>query len=217
MRGDGRDAQDRYRAIRAEYEAPGFDIGDTDPDPFVQFATWFSDAVEAGETEPNAMTLSTIDDGAPTSRIVLLKDTTDGFTFFTNYGSDKARQISSSSRVALCFLWQSVHRQVRIEGTASRVSDESSDAYFVARPRGSQLAAVASDQSRELPDRATLVSAMASAAETFEGEAVPRPNWGGFLVTPTKLEFWQGQPNRLHDRIVYLPDGPKWRRARLAP
>lgn len=207
----------KYDASRAEYEAPGFDIADTDPDPFVQFAAWFAEASTSGEPEPNAMTLSTVADGVPTSRVVLLKDATDGFLFFTNYGSDKARHISENSHVALCFMWQNLHRQVRVEGTATRVSDDISDEYFASRPRGSQLAASASDQSHELPDRQTLIDAMVAAEERFADQAVERPNWGGFLVTPTRMEFWQGQPNRLHDRIVYLPEGDGWRRARLAP
>lgn len=210
-------SENPYELIRSEYEAPGFDVGDTDPDPFVQFASWYAAAIASEQPEPNAMTLSTISDGTPSSRVVLLKDATDGFTFFTNYGSDKAAQIQDNPKVALCFLWQTLHRQVRIDGTANRVSAEVSDAYFASRPRGSQLAAVASEQSHELPDRETLVAAMLSTEARFADKVVPRPNWGGFTVTPTKLEFWQGQRNRLHDRIVYLPDGPGWRRVRLAP
>lgn len=207
-----------FSASRSEYDAPGFDIGDTDPDPFIQFERWFSDAFEGGQPEPNAMTLSTLIGRKPTSRVVLLKGTDNGgFTFFTNYGSDKARHIEDNRDVALCFLWQTVHRQVRIEGSASKVAPEISDRYFASRPRGSQLAAIASDQSRELADRATLVAAVKQAEETWKGQEPPRPNWGGFFVAPTRIEFWQGQRNRLHDRIVYLPEPEGWRRVRLAP
>jgi len=207
-----------FAGSRSEYDAPGFDIGDTHPDPFVQFGRWFTEASEGGQPEPNAMTLSTVVDGKPTSRVVLLKGTDHGgFTFFTNYRSDKARHIEDNDNVALCFLWQTLHRQVRIEGSASQVAPEVSDRYFTSRPRGSQLAALASHQSQELADRATLIAAMKQAEETWEGQEPPRPNWGGFVVAPTRIEFWQGQRNRLHDRIVYLPDSTGWRRVRLAP
>jgi len=203
---------------RFEYDAPGFDIADTDPDPMVQFAAWYAEAVESSQLEPNAITLSTISGTKPSSRIVLLKFTDQGgFTFFTDYSSSKATHIADNDQVALCVLWQSLHRQVRIEGSASRVPLEVSDSYFASRPRGSRLAAIASDQSRQLADRETLIRAMKKAEETWEGQEPPRPDWGGFLVKPHRIEFWQGQPNRLHDRILYVPDQNGWQRVRLAP
>lgn len=191
------------------------------PDPFLQFERWFDAALQAGLPEPEAMTLATAtQDGAPSARMVLLKGFDQrGFVFYTNYESRKGVELADNPRAALVFFWVELHRQIRIEGRVSRVSDQESDAYFQSRPRGSQIAAVASAQSRVLSSREELDRAVEELTLRYEGSAVPRPpRWGGFRLRPSRFEFWQGRPNRLHDRLRYLPsaDGD-WRLERLAP
>lgn len=210
---------DEYAQIRAEYEVAGFDVGDVAPNPITQFQVWFDAAVAAGIPEANTMTLATVDAGRPTARAVLLKGVEQGgFVFFTNYGSDKGHQIEAVPVVALTFYWQPMHRQVRIEGTASKVAPDVSEAYFRARPRGAQLAAQASSQSRPIDDRAALHARFAAVEARFEGGPVPRPvEWGGYRVLPERVEFWQGQVNRLHDRLLYEADPDGWSITRLMP
>ena len=188
--------------------------------PFEQFTRWFDEALAAEVPEPNAMTLATVrTDGQPAARIVLLKQVdARGFTFFTNYLSDKGRALAANPRAALLFHWVALERQVRIEGTVEKIDAAESDAYFQSRPLESRLGAWASEQSKEVPDRATLEASEARFAAQY-GEQPPRPpHWGGYRLVPQSIEFWQGRPSRLHDRIVFYrqADGG-WRIARLSP
>jgi pyridoxamine 5'-phosphate oxidase len=193
-------------------------------DPLEQFRLWFDQAVAAGVPEPEAMFLATVDDGVPTGRTVLLKGVSDaGFRFFTNYSSPKARQLEDVARAALGFRWELLDRQVRVEGTVSRLSPADSDSYFAGRPRGSQIGAWASRQSEPLADRATLEARVAEIEDRFGGREIPRPPWwGGLVVRPEMVEFWQGRPDRLHDRVRYLRaegsgPGDQWEIGRLYP
>lgn len=190
-------------------------------DPFEQFRLWFQEAVDARLTEPNAMALATARDGQPTIRVVLLKGLDDtGFVFFTNYNSRKGRDITENPKVSLNFFWDGLERQVRIEGIAERVSTAESDAYFASRDRGSRVGAWSSPQSEVIRDRAVLEELVERNTNRFYGQdTIPRPDhWGGFRVVPQLMEFWQGRPSRLHDRIQFrrLEDGT-WHRERLAP
>jgi pyridoxamine 5'-phosphate oxidase len=189
-------------------------------DPFEQFAAWFGRAREEAPLA-EAITLATVDqEGAPDARMVLLKGFgADGFRFFTNYESDKAGQLESAGRAAIVAYWRELDRQVRARGTVRRLPDEFSDAYFATRSRGAQLGAWASPQSSRISDRDELERRLAEAQERFAGADVPRPpQWGGYLLEPERIEFWQGQLERLHDRFLYSrePDG-SWSLERLAP
>jgi pyridoxamine 5'-phosphate oxidase len=203
-----------------QYAGVPLDPAECDPDPITEFRAWFAVAVGAQIPTVNAMTLSTVDErGRPAARIVLLKEVDDrGFVFFTNYDSRKGREIDTHPYAALVLFWESLHRQVRIEGTVEKLEPEESDAYFASRPRASQLGAIASPQSQPIATRAVIEERIARLATQLGDTEPMRPaNWGGYRVVPDLLELWQGQPSRLHDRVRYrrTPDG--WVRDRLAP
>jgi pyridoxamine 5'-phosphate oxidase len=207
-------------SLRKEYTRAGLDKADLDPDPIVQFHEWFGTVIEADLHEPNAMILATAStDGKPSARTVLLKGYDErGFVFYTNYEGRKANEIEANPMCALLFYWGELERQVRIEGRASRLSGEESDAYFAGRPRGSRLGAWASEQSRPVEDRSVLEERVRALEEEYEGREIPRPPfWGGYLVEPEEIEFWQGRENRLHDRLVYRREDEAWRIERLQP
>lgn len=193
-------------------------------EPYALFRTWLDDAFAArdrGElAEPTAMVVGTCAEGRPRARTVLLKDfSLRGFVFYTNYDSAKAAELAANPAVALHFGWHAIHRQVRVEGTAERVTRAESKAYFATRPRGSQVGAWASAQSSVVGSLTDLQRSYAAAAARFDGVEVPCPeHWGGYLVRPTEIEFWQGQPSRMHDRLVYrVGEGGSWSISRLAP
>lgn len=189
-------------------------------DPIELFRRWFDEAARAGMPQVNAMTLATVAaDGRPSARVVLLKGVDDrGFQFFTNYESRKGGELTANPHAALVFLWIPLERQVRVTGDVVRLSAEESDAYFASRPRGSQVGAWASEQSRPLPRREELEERWQGLEEQYGHGRVPRPaHWGGFLVVPREIEFWQGRENRLHDRFVYTRAAGGWQRQRLQP
>ena len=206
--------------LRKNYARGSLTKSAVNPDPILQFTSWMAEALSAKVPEPNAMTLATAGaDGKPSARIVLIKGVdARGFVFFTNYESHKGQDLDANPRAALLFHWIELERQVRIEGRVEKLPDAESDVYFASRPLDSRIGAWASEQSRELSGRAMLVARAAKFAARF-GMNPPRPpHWGGYLVIPEVMEFWQGRSSRLHDRIQYSrqPDGA-WRIARLAP
>ena len=206
---------------RREYDAPPLSDDGMLEEPFAQFEHWYQAAVAADVLEPNAMVLSTVDiHGKPSQRTVLLKYfDRDGFVFFTNYGSRKAKQIGENANVSALFVWLSLHRQVEISGRAEKVSTAESLKYFTMRPRGSQLGAWVSQQSSVISSRSILDAKLTELKEKFANRDISWPSfWGGFRIVPDRFEFWQGQPSRLHDRFEYLvqQDGT-WHRRRLAP
>ncbi len=208
--------------LRKNYTAYRLDEQDLPDAPLDLFKQWFDEVSQAGGVEEvNAMTLSTVDKLAVVrSRVVLLKDIAeDGFVFYTNYNSDKAQALAHHPAVCLYFFWPNVERQVLISGMAKRASDALSDAYFSSRPRGSQLGAHVSPQSQVIESRQVLSDRLSKLTAVFKDKAVPRPSdWGGIVVVPNRMEFWQGRPNRLHDRIVYIKSNQdSWTRNRLAP
>jgi pyridoxamine 5'-phosphate oxidase len=205
---------------RVTYVAEGMNVADMLDDPFDQFETWFSEAEASGDPEPYAMVVSTVDaDGNPRGRSVLLRSAdARGFVFYTNYESAKARAMEATGVAALTFRWFGVQRQVHVEGTVERVDAAESDEYFAKRPRESQLGAWASAQSTEIESHEVLADRLAEMSERFEGTPVPRPEfWGGYRVVPLRLEFWQGQPSRLHDRVQYDLDASSWKKSILSP
>jgi pyridoxamine 5'-phosphate oxidase len=214
------ETQDAIAELRLEFVHKSLDMEDVDPDPLVQFGLWFEQARKANILEANAMTLATVnEDGRPSARTVLLKGFDDrGFWFYTNYGSRKARELQANDRAALVFFWKELERQVIITGTATTLDAAESDVYFRQRPRGSQLGAWASPQSERIESRSVLEARLEEVTQQFEGAEVPRPpHWGGFIVSPDRVEFWQGRPNRLHDRLLYAHTSKGWSIQRLAP
>lgn len=206
-------------AIRTDYKRLTLDETDVAGDPFEQFDRWWQQAINSHLEEVNAMTLATASpEGIPDARIVLLKNiTSEGFVFFTNYDSAKGRQLIANPHAALVFFWKDLERQVRIKGTVHKASAAESDLYFRSRPAGSRIGAWSSPQSQVIASRAILEENEAKYKATF-GEAIPRPeHWGGFVVTPISVEFWQGRPSRLHDRIRYTRENQGWKINRLAP
>jgi pyridoxamine 5'-phosphate oxidase len=207
--------------LRREYLTEPFDRHTLDENPWQQFEKWFQQAVQAAVEEPNAMSLATVDrDGQPSLRTVLLKYFDEhGLVFFTNYESRKAQQIAVNPRVALLFFWAPLHRQVKVEGHAEKISTAESLRYFVSRPRGSQLGAWCSPQSTVISSRQILLDKLQEIKRKFGEGHIPLPSfWGGYRVTPTRMEFWQGGQDRLHDRFEYTrDDASQWHIAQLAP
>jgi pyridoxamine 5'-phosphate oxidase len=204
---------------REDYTRGGLVEDDLLPDPYLMFSRWYDEAAAAGIQEPNAMVVATATlEGAPSARFVLLKGMSSaGFVFFTNLGSAKGRDLAENPRCSLLFPWHPLERQVRVEGSVTLLPRSDVDAYFASRPRRSRVGAWASHQSRVVAGRAELDAATAAVEERF-GEEVPVPEfWGGYLVAPTSLEFWQGRPGRMHDRLVYSRTDQGWSTYRLAP
>lgn len=207
-------------SLRTSYDHPPFEEQNASADPFAQLDAWMDEAIAADLPEPNAMTLGTVDAaGAPQLRVVLLRQADrDGLVFYTNYSSDKGRQIAANPNVSLAFFWPTLSRQIRIVGSATQVPAAMSDAYFASRPRGHQLGAWVSEQSAIIASRAVIEEKTRAVEKLYEGKDVPRPpHWGGYRVVPTSFEFWQGQMNRLHDRLRYRLSGGTWVRERLSP
>lgn len=209
--------------IRKSYLQNSLDEKDLFPDPMNMFYKWWDEALDSEIVEPNAMTLATVStNGQPSARIVLLKGASaEGFEFYSNYESQKAREMEHNPKVALIFLWKELERQIRIEGIADKLSKEKSQVYFQSRPRGSQIGAWASAQSKVIPDRKVLEEAVEKISEQFENvDPLPCPDqWGGYMVKPNLIEFWQGRPERLHDRFRYTKNEKEenWMIDRLAP
>jgi pyridoxamine 5'-phosphate oxidase len=213
-------AKDLLWRLGEQYVGVPLDPADCDPDPIVEFRAWFQQAMAAQIPSANAMTFATVDErGRPSARMVFLKELDErGFTFYTNYQSRKGDDLVRNPHAALVFYWEPLHRQVRVEGVVEKVTPEESDAYFSSRPRGSQLGAIASPQSRPIPTRAALEALVAKAsADAGDRDPVRPAHWGGYRVVPEMIELWQGQPSRLHDRVRYRKADGGWVRDRLAP
>lgn len=223
VRGMSKHPQQDLGRLRREYGDAGLDTPDLEPDPVAMFRRWFDDTAAAGVHEPNAMVVSTVSaEGRPSSRLVLLKGLDErGFVFYTNLESRKGEEIAANPAVSLLFPWHDLQRQVRVEGTASRVTPEEDEAYFASRPRESRLGAWASPQSSVVASRSALDERYGGVQARFaDADAVPLPPfWGGFRVAPQEVEFWQGRKGRLHDRLVYRRglEAPSWTVDRLAP
>ena len=206
--------------IRKEYRLHSLLEKDVDSDPVIQFQHWWNETLRSGIEEPNAMTLATCNyQGRPSARIVLLKGlSNDGFVFYTNYESRKGKELEQNSHVSLLFFWKELERQVRIEGKVTKTSDEESNEYFLSRPQESKIGAWSSPQSSVIKDRDELERSVERYREQFSNGEIPKPpHWGGYVVKPARIEFWQGRPGRLHDRLQYSLDDDKWIIERLAP
>lgn len=207
-------------SIRKEYRMKSLHEKDVDADPIKQFEIWWQQAIESEILEPNAMTLATCTaDGKPSARIVLLKEIyNNGFVFYTNYESRKGKEINQNPFAAIVFFWKELERQIRIEGEMKKVSNEQSDAYFLSRPLESRVGASISPQSQVISSREVLDKNFIEYSAKYELEEIPRPeNWGGYVITPAAIEFWQGRPGRLHDRLRYMMNNNTWKIERLAP
>jgi len=206
-------------AIRKDYSIKSLDISDVKTNPITQFEFWFEEAITAEVLEVNAMTVSTLGlDGFPNARILLLKGVDTGFVFFTNYRSEKGMELEQHDSASLTFFWPELERQVRVRGKVEKVSAEESDTYFISRPLGSQIGAWVSPQSRVIESRADINTRQQEIEKQFAGKAITRPpHWGGYRLIPATIEFWQGRPSRLHDRIKYERLEGEWEITRLAP
>ena len=213
--------QQNLANLRKDYSKLSLDVSNVNPDPVLQFESWFNEALKAEIVEPNAMSLATVrEDGRPSSRIVLLKGVEGKkFVFYTNYQSAKGHDLDKNPACALTFFWPELERQIRIEGVATRIDTKRSEEYFQSRPRGSQVGAWSSPQSSILENRAVLEERVTLIEKKFESyEVLPKPHqWGGYEIDPLLLEFWQGRPSRLHDRIQYVKVDGLWKTHRLAP
>lgn len=213
-------SKEEIAAIRSDYSSRSLSEAEVEFEPLKQFDKWFHEAIEANVIEPNAMTLATANkEGMPSARVVLLKGYDDeGITFFTNYGSDKGSDIGENPQVGLNFFWPELERQVRMNGSIEKLSKEESEKYFHTRPRESQIGAMASAQSSHLRTRKELEDRVEELTKEFEGKEIPKPDyWGGYKVKPVSIEFWQGRPSRLHDRIRYRLLGHQWLIERISP
>ncbi len=211
---------EKLQKLREDYSKHSLDESDVNINPFKQFERWMEEAVQAEVPEPNAMTLATVDaNQKPHTRIVLLKGLEDdSFVFYTNYASDKGKELEQNPNASLCFLWLQLERQVRIDGIVEKISKEESEAYFRQRPYKSQLGALASNQSAEVPNRDFLEKKFSELEAKYPEGKVPMPEtWGGYRLKPEAIEFWQGRRSRLHDRIKYEQVGNKWEIKRLSP
>lgn len=210
----------RLADIRKDYTLKSLEISDVSIDPIRQFKLWMEEAIDAEALEVNAMCLSTLGlDGFPNGRIVLLKELDHGFVFFTNYESEKGIELQANPKASLTFLWAEIERQVRIIGEVSKISEQESDAYFFSRPYGSQIGAWASPQSKVISGREVIEENQHALEEKFTPSTMVRPHhWGGYRLIPHRMEFWQGRPSRLHDRISYTKESSgDWKIVRLAP
>lgn len=212
--------EQEIQKLRLDYSKHSLDVTDVDKNPFEQFKIWFKEALDSNVMEPNALTLATVDEhNQPQTRIVLLKGLEgDKFKFYTNYASDKGNDIEINNKVSICFFWIELERQVKINGIAEKLPFAESEAYFKSRPHMSQIGAHASNQSTEVPNREYLDNQFQKMFSSYEEGKVPKPEtWGGYGITPTYFEYWQGRPSRLHDRIVYEKLGSEWKIKRLSP
>lgn len=206
-------------SVRREFNFGSLDLSDVPNNPIEIMEQWLADAIAKQEKDPNAFVLSTVKDGMPDSRVVLLRDFTEnGLTFFTNYQSKKGNDLLDNQLVAVNFYWIDLDRQVRIQGKVAKVDAKVSDEYFNSRPRSSQIGAWASNQSTVIASRGTIEERVAELEKKYEGQDVPRPeHWGGYLITPINYEFWQGRASRLHDRLAFHFENGAWTANRLAP